>query len=440
MNKMIMFIISVYPVLNKILLPVFLSIMLLIVSSNYSSDIQASSHKTDQKQNSKAPLIRQKIYQKLSTAQQLVQNKKYREATDILDQIKDDRRLNSTELAQLWNFYAFIYFSQDLYPQAIEAYETLLAQPELQAGIKTSTLYTLSQLNFMTENYAQALARIQQWIALSEQPSADAYALLGQAYYKLEQFKNAISSLNTAIAVSRTSGKMVKENWYLLLRASHYELKDYKSMAFVLKELVSIYPKPQYFKDLAGAYSQLGDTTKQLAIMETMYEKGQLNRATEIKNLASLLLIHEVPYKAAKIIDKAITDGILKKTAKNYELLSQSWIQAREDKRAIEPLTKAARLSDQGEPWIKLSRAYINLDQWPQAVQSLEHGLQKKGVKQADSSYILLGMSYYNLKQLKKAMQAFSKAQQISKNKHNKNTASQWIKYLQTEIQRAASS
>ncbi len=415
-----------------------LCITLSFTSAYYSTEVSAAT-KQENKKKSKAPLIRKKIYDKLTTAQELVQKKQYKEATQLLDDIKDSRHLNSTELTQLWNFYAFVYFSQDLYPQAISAYETLLEQPELQHGIKTSTLYTLSQLQFLTENYSQALARIQQWIELTDKPSPDAYALLGQAYYKLGQFKNSIPALEKSIELSKASGKKIKENWYLLLRANHYELNDYKNMVAVLKELITLYPKPQYFRDLAGSYSQLGDTKKQLAVMETMYEKGQLTKGSQIKNLANLFLIHEAPYKSAKIIDKALKENVLEKNEKNYALLSQSWVQAREDKRAIEPLTAAAKLSDTGEPWIKLGRAYINIDQWDKAVESLEQGLKKKGVKQVDSSYILLGMGYYNLKQLKNAKQAFTKAADISKSKQNKKAANQWINYLNTEIQRETS-
>lgn len=417
-------------------LSILVCISISFLSLSYTADVFAAKKKAEDKEKTKAPLIRKKTYDRLTKAQDQLQVKDYQGAIKTLDKIKGSRRLNSTELAQLWNFYAYIYFSQDLYPQAIEAYQTLLEQPNLQLGIKTSTLYTLSQLNFLMENYAQALARIQQWIDLSEKPSSDAFALLGQAYYKLEQFKKSIPALEQAIELRKSTGKKVKENWYLLLRANHYELKDYKSMAGVLTELITIYPKPQYFRDLAGAYSQLGDTKKQLGVMESMYEKGQLTKPSQVKNLANLFLIHEVPYKAAKIVDKAIKDGLLEKNEKNYALLSQAWVQAREDKRAIEPLTASAKLSDQGEPWIKLGRAYINLDQWPEAVKFLEKGLKKKGVKQPDSTYILLGMGYYNLKKLNKAKKAFEKAAEIGKNKRNKKAARQWIKYLDTEIKR----
>ena len=56
--------------------------------------------------------------------------------------------LNSYEVAQMWNFYAFIYFSQDNYREATRAYENVLQQPELPLGLETTTMFTLTQLYF----------------------------------------------------------------------------------------------------------------------------------------------------------------------------------------------------------------------------------------------------------------------------------------------------
>ena len=388
------------------------------------------------KKKNKAPLIRKKTYDRLVKAQEYVDAQQYNEALAQLKKIEGMSRLNETEVAQLWNFYAFIYFSQEKYQQAIKAYRKLLEQPNLQPALHASTLYTLSQLYFVTEDYKKALSTVKEWMAMTEEPGPDAYALLGQAYYKLNQYKEAIPPLKKAVALQKEKGKKVKENWYLLLRVNYYELKDYKSMVGVLTELVNLYPKDQYLRDLAGAYSQLNDTQKQLGIMEVMYEKGHLEKESQLKNLASLFLMHQVPLKAAKVLNKGIEDGVIQETEKTLSLLSQSWSQAREDHKAIPPLKKAAQLSGDGNLWVRLGQAYALVDQWADAVDALQTGLRKGGLKRPGSANILLGMSYYNMKRLNSAKSAFANAAKVGNTK-NKKAASQWIKYIDSEMERA---
>lgn len=392
----------------------------------------------EKKKKNKAPLIRKKTYDRLMQAQELVEAQKYNEALAILKKIEGMSRLNSTEKSQLWNFYAYIYFSQENYPKAITAYQKLLQQPDLQPGMRGSTLYTLSQLYFVTEDYKKALSTVKEWMAITESPGPDAYALLGQAYYKLEQYKQAIPPLKKAVALQKELGKPVKENWYLLLRVNYYELKDYKNMIGVLRSLVSLYPKKQYLQDLAGAYSQIGDTKKQLGIMEAMYETGYVTSESQIKNLASLFIMHGVPYKAAKVLKKGIDDGSVKETEKILSLLSQSWMQSREDKKAIPPLRKAAAMSSGGELWVRLGQAHANVDQWNEAIKALKTGLQRGGLKRRGAANILLGMSYYNMKMLNQAKSAFAAASRTGTSK-NKQAADQWIKYIDTELERVES-
>ena len=98
-----------------------------------------------------------------------------------------------------------------------------------------------------------------------------------------------------AVDMYREQGQVPRENWLLLLRVIYFELKDYDNMLIVLKELISNYPKETYVLTLAGVYSELGDTKKQLALTEVLYELGYLNTTSHITNLANLYLLHGLP-------------------------------------------------------------------------------------------------------------------------------------------------
>ena len=113
--------------------------------------------------------------------------------------------------------------------------------------------------------------------------------------------------------------------------------------------MIEAYPKDTYVLTLAGVYSELGDTKKQLALTESLYEKGYIDGKSHAVNLANLYLLHGLPYKAAKILEKEMEAENVVSDMRNLRLLSQAWYSAREDKKAIPPLKRAAEMGDDGE-------------------------------------------------------------------------------------------
>ncbi|MFT4582790.1 MAG: tetratricopeptide (TPR) repeat protein [Gammaproteobacteria bacterium] len=378
----------------------------------------------------------QDVFERLQQAQSLIESKQYAGGQAILETLRAKPKLSAYETAQLWNLSGYAYYLQNKYADAIGAYKNVLAQSEVPEAIIQSTLKTLSQLYFTIEDYPSALNTVKRLMNAIAEPSADVYMLLGQAYFQLKEYKQAIAPLTTAVGKYRSQGKQPRENWLLLLRVCYSELAQYKPMISVLKELITHYPKAQYVLTLAGVYSELGDTKKQLALTEALYESGHLTSTQHVVNLANLYILHGVPYKAAKILQNQIDKQMLPTDVRNLRLLSQSWYEAREEKKAIAPLLRAAALSGDGELYVRLAQAYINLDRWQEAADAAQHGLDKGGVKRVDVANIMLGMALFNQRKLSAARQAFSIA---SRDKRSRKAASQWIAYVDSESNRSES-
>jgi hypothetical protein len=88
-----------------------------------------------------------------------------------------------------------------------------------------------------------------------------------------------------------------------------------------LRELITYYPKKQYWVQLSFMYSEQNQETKQLGAMETAYVQGMLEKDGEYRNMASLLLNAEVPYKARKRSAEGFEKDIVEDNSKNWELL-----------------------------------------------------------------------------------------------------------------------
>lgn len=387
----------------------------------------------DEEKTKETVAMSQQVYEDLTEIQELIEAKDYATAQRKIDELRGKKNLSDYELAQIWNISAYSYYLQERYPEAIKAYDQVLAQPGLPEALLQSTLKTKSQLMFTQEDYEGALKVIRELIAIIPEPSADVLMIEGQALFQLARYDEALVPIKTAINMYRDQGQKPKENWLLLLRVIYFEQKDYENMIDVVKELIAYYPKDTYVLTLAGIYSELGDTKKQLALTEVLYEKGFLNTASHITNLANLYLLHGLPYKAAVLLEKEMDDQIVEANERNLRLLSQAWYQAREDQKAIPPLERAAEISKDGELYVRLAQAHINLENWGDAAEAAREALRLGELKRSDQASIMLGMALFNQKRLEQARRAFEVAQRDNR---SRRAAEQWIAYVDSEIQR----
>ena len=141
----------------------------------------------------------------------------------------------------------------------------------------------------------------------------------------------------------------------------------------------------------------------------------------------------EVPYKAAKVLDKGIKNKSVEGTSKNYEILGNAFRQAQEIDDAIPAMEAAAAKSDSGELYARLGNIYLDGDQYKKAITAINKGLSRGGVKRPDNARLVLGMAYFNDKQYSKARDAFKAA---GRDKRSEKYASQWMQYMDSELDR----
>jgi tetratricopeptide (TPR) repeat protein len=387
----------------------------------------------------KTPALRNEVYEQLSKAQELSEAGNINEAVKVLNALRDSqgkRALNSYELANMYNFYAFIYYQQEQYPKTIEAYKNVLKQPDLPVAMETSTYYSLAQLYFVVEDYPNAVNYLNKWFKVAENPQPDAYVLLAQAYYQTKQYDLALRNVEKAMTLAKQKGKDPKENWFLLQRVLYYDKGDMQKVSKVLEELLRRWPKKEYWTQASGIYGELKNDKRQMVAMETAYVAGMLNREQELLNMAYLYLGSDTPYRAAKVVETGLQKKQIPETSKNYELLGNSLRAAQELDRAIPALAKAAELSDQGELWARLANTYLDNDDFSNAAKAARTALQMGGLRRTDSTRIVLGMALFNLDNLDDARQQFVLA---GKDERSAKMAEDWIKYLDNELARRES-
>ena len=151
--------------------------------------------------------------------------------------------------------------------------------------------------------------------------------------------------------------------------------------------------------------------------------------------MAYLYLNAEVPYKAGKVMERGFKDESIEPTSKNYEVAASAWRQAQELEKAVADMEIAASKSDEGELYARLGNIYLDSDRYDKAIVAIKKGLARGGVKRPDTARLVLGMAYFNDKQYDKARDAFKAA---GRDERSAKYSAQWIKYLDSELDRQA--
>lgn len=385
------------------------------------------------KRTRKVETLSQKAYKKLEKAQEALQAEDYPATLKAVDEILNrPRGYKAYDLAMAHQLKGYVYSSQEKYGLAVKEFEELLriGGDKIPEGVINSTLYNMSQLYMATENFKKGVETLKRWFKIAINPSPDAHILMAQGYAQMDQYKQAVPWVEKAISLVKAKGKTPRENWYQLLLALRFELKDYPQAAKVLETLLSLYPSRNYWLQLSAIYGELGRELDQLAAMRAAYQQGLLYKNSELVNLAQLFLYHGVPINAAKVMKKGLDSGRIESTKNNWELLANSYINAQEISRSIAPLRKAASLSKDGELYVRLGQAFMEQEKWGKAAQAFSMALKKGKLRRPGTAYLLSGMARYHQKQFKAARAAFKKAASFKK---TAKTGKQWLKFLAQE-------
>ena len=427
---------NVKTTLRALSLVVGLSSTLFALSFASSTMAQES---VSERKTQRVPTLRAKVYDQLSRAQTFADAGDSKQAFAVLDEVKGKASsMNSYELAMMYNFYGFINYNLEQFDQAIAAFEQVVQQQPIPTSFEQATLFSLAQLHMMRGNYDKTIVFIEKWETIQKEvtPGAEIPAknlvLKAQAMYQKQDYAKASSYINQAVEQQENSkeGYQVDENWYVLQRAVYYELKQPEQVKNVLLKLVKQYEKPSYWIQLAGMYGELGDEKQQLAYMEIAYQLDYIATGSDIFNLSQLYYYHQMPFKAALLMESAIKQGKLAEDQRNLTFLAQAWSFAKENDKAVPVMLAAANLSKDGELDAQLAQIYLNLEQWDKAIAASERAIQKGGLRNEGTVHLVLGMAHFNVGDYNVALNELAEAE-----KHNssRGMAKQWLKFVQTE-------
>ena len=401
---------------------------------------QAQEGEEEEQQTRRTEAMSERVHRRFSRAQEALELEDYATAEALLQEITELRGLTPYERAQTNNFYGFIHIEKEDYQSAIRSFLGVIeigGPGEIPEGLYNQTIRTLSQLYMQVENYPQAVVFARRWIESQVSPVPKDYMLLAMAYFQMEDWRNALENVQIAIERAQQTGMEVEENWWRYLLAAHWELEEFPEALEVSKTLLTNWPKKQYWMQLQGLYSIVEDEANQFAAFWSCYDQGLLDRSNELVTMAQLFMLAEVPYKAAVVLQEGLDSGEIEETAVNYRYLAQAWQLAREDRKALDPLRKAAEseedVEDKGELYMRLAETYNALGDYDDCASTARQAIRAGELKSEGRTYMLLGQCLFEQNEFDEAGDAFTRA---ARDSDTRRTATQWQNYLRREVKR----
>ncbi len=399
--------------------------------------VNATSLKTDnpvRKPSGQVGVMTEPQSKKIAKYGEMLADEKYAEAKSGLTAMVSKSGVSGYVQAVIYQLLGHIDSLQGNYTSAAANLKKSIDLDAMPNATHFGMMLQYAQLLMLNDNHTAGLRALDNYFAIVDEIPSSAFAIKANAHAQLEQFREGKTAIKQAIQLEDKP----KESWYQLLLAFHSELSEYREMAEVLNTLITLSPNKQtYWMQLSSVYFTLKNDKKSLAVLALAKEKGLLEKESDYLQLFKMYSYNSIPYKAAETLQEALDNKKVESNFKHWKQAGAVWYEARELKKALAAYDKASTFASDGDMDLTRSYLYLDLEDWPKAVESIKAALQKGGLddNKTGNAWLMLGMSHASLKNYSQARTAFNNAAKYNKSRGN---AQQWLSHLTTLEQKAA--
>ncbi len=360
------------------------------------------------------PKINPKVLKPLQAALELVNAEKFAEAEIELQKAEAVPDKTPFEQFQIDELLGFVASRQKKFDAAAAAYERVLASGLLAPELVPDRLRLMAQVYLQTQprDLAKSGEYGKRWLEATGTRDPAMLGLVGQAAYFGDNFGEAVTYMKEAVAITTAAGQKPEENWLLVLQSSYSKLKDNPGITEATTQLVRYYPRKDHWQTLSrGLLGQAASKDRQiLQVFRLMYAVDVMDDPDDFTEAATSATVQGSPGEALKFMEKGYASGVLESSgdkAKSAALLAESRRLAEADQKTLPQFEKEAVAAAAGEADVKLGEAYLSYDQPAKALEAIQRGIGKGGVKNRDEANLSLGRAYILTNNSAEALKAF---------------------------------
>ena len=345
--------------------------------------------------------ISKKVMKPLKAGLDLANEGKFPEAEAELraaDSIEDKTPFEQFQIDELLGFVAL--------KQAQDKDAALLYERGLDSGFLpeeqvNDRLRLLAQLYFQPDlrDLNKVVTYGKRWLEAAGTRDPVMVGLVGQASYFNDDFSAAANYMKEATAGAVAAGEKPEENWLLILQNSYGKLKNDPGVIDATVDLVRYYPRKEHWITLSSSLLRAA-STKELEILQVfrlLYVVDAMDSADDFTEAASVALRSGSPGEALKFIERGYATKVLDTSGdkqKSQQLLEDSRRQVADDRKTLPQFEKEAKAAKVGEADVKLGEAFLSYDQPAKAIEAIQRGIAKGGVKSLDDANLSLGRAF----------------------------------------------
>jgi hypothetical protein len=291
------------------------------------------------------------------------------------------------------------------YAKSAEALERGLNSGFVPEADRGQRMKALTQMLLQTKQYPKSI----EWGTkyLETNPSDSEIALqIAQARYLSDDFAGAKAAAQQIIA----SSPKPPEGALLLALRTSYETKDAAGTTNALQGLVRHYPQQKYWEDLLN--DQLFRTKDERglrALYRLMNDTGTLDKADDYAEMGSTLVTAGFPNEAKQVLERGMSSGVFSADAKGraQQDLDRAKSGAAVDAKDLPSAGQQLASAKTADQMAGIGKLYFSQGDYANAVDALQKGLAKGGLKDADDANLLLGIANARLSKPTEAKAAF---------------------------------
>jgi len=361
-----------------------------------------------------APTVSKAAVKPLQAVQAAVQAKNW---ADALTKAKDVEALpNKTpyDVFVLNQFVGMAQVNTGHIAEAIPAYEAQLASGFLPADDAERISRAMVSLYYQVKKFPEAIDAGQKLVAVGK-GNGEIWFMIGHSQYFLNKHADVVTTIKAYLAETLQKGQKPDENPLLLLTQSQSQLGSNAGLIEAFKLLVQYYPKQSYWRDMLVIMRDGGNraTTSDLVTLNLyrlMRGTDTLRESNDFLEMAQLAVQLGSPGEAVDAINRGEASGAFKtETEKSGAKTQMATAQklAETDRAGLTKFETEAKAAKSGEADVRLGQAFLSYDQADKAVEAIQRGIAKGGLRNADEAQILLGIALLQVGRKPDAATAF---------------------------------